>query len=218
MNESSTTRCLYFARSGNSLRAAIALELSGVEAERVCLDMSAGEHKASAFLALNPVGTVPVFVEERGDGPAFVLTQSAAIADYVLRHSRPDLYPVEPRSAALVQSSTLSAVSDISVQNALSRYLSFSPEASRFVQARFLAILRASLDGLMKQPFVCGNRMTVADIAHFPVVYMRRPMLAAAGEFAHVLEWIDRMMQMPAVLRAVEYAGIELPFGEKHDA
>ncbi len=205
-------RRLYHARSGNSLRAAIAIELAGIDVQRTCLDLAAAEHQTPAFLKLNPAAAVPVYVEETDGEPAFVLTQSAAIAEYVLRAARPELFPCAAIDAARVSSAVHAAVGDIAVQNGLMRYLSFSPESVAFLQARFVHTLRASLRGLHAHRHVCGAQMTVADVAHYPVVHMRRPMLVAFGGSEHVLAWADRMRDLAPVARAIAYAGIELPF------
>jgi GST-like protein len=202
----------YFARSGNSLRAAIAIELAGVAVDKIALDMGAGEHKAAAFLALNPAGTVPVWAEQaEGDERPLVLSQSAAICERVLQATRPDLFISGAAGRARMQASVYAAVSDLAVQSALMRYLRFSPDSVRFIRRRWLAMMQAQLDGLRDQPFVCGPRMSLADIAHYPVVHLRRPLLAALGGFGHVLRWADRLRAQPAVQRAIDDAGLELP-------
>ena len=63
-----TRPTLYFSRTGNSLRAAIAVELAPIEVDRQFLDMARREHKAPDFLAINPAGAVPVFVDVRDSG------------------------------------------------------------------------------------------------------------------------------------------------------
>lgn len=204
-------RTLHFARSGNSLRAAIAVELAAAPVEKVLLDTAAGDNRTPAFLALHPGGTVPVYVERLADGRDLVLTQSAAIADHLLQPARPELYPRDAAERAQVQSSVYAAVSDLAVQNALMRYLAFSPDSVQFVRERFLRLLAAAFAPLKAQPWVCGPRMSIADIAHYPVVHMRRAQLEAMGGFGHVLDWAARMREDAAVARACAYAGLELP-------
>ena len=65
---------LFHARSGNSFRAAIGTELSPKPIARQLLDLTQGDHKSAEHLVRNPVGAVPVYVEDDK-----VLTQSGAI-------------------------------------------------------------------------------------------------------------------------------------------
>ncbi|MBA2672805.1 glutathione S-transferase family protein [Ramlibacter sp.] len=203
-------RTLYYAPSGNSLRAAIAAELAGLPVEKIRLDVAAGDHRTPAFLELNASGTVPAYLERLPSGEELVLTQSAAIADHLLLPARPDLYPDDPIERVRVQSSVYAAMSDLAMQNSLMRYLAFSPDSVQFLRERFLRMLAASFEGLKTQPWVCGPRMTIADIAHYPVVHMRGAQLEAMGGFSHVLDWAARMRELEAVRRAAAYAGLAL--------
>jgi GST-like protein len=200
-------RRLIHARSANSLRAAIALELAGVAFERTELDLAAGDHRSPAHLALDPAGKVPVYLEDD-----FVLTQSGAIALHVLSGARTELVPGEPRRHAAVMASLCAAISDIAVQNALMRYMAFDRRNVGFLRARLVDSLRAALAGLADHRFVCGDALSIADVAHYPVVHMRRPMLAALGGFDHVLGWADRLRTLAPFGRAIAWCGLELPF------
>jgi GSH-dependent disulfide-bond oxidoreductase len=202
-------RTLVHARSANSLRAAIALELAGAGFERTVLDLAADDQRA-ALLALHPAGKVPVYVED-SEGERFVLTQSGAIIDHVLREARPELFPVDRRQRASVHASVCAAISDVAVQNALLRYMAFDARNVGFLRDRLLDALRAALAGLADHAFVCGEALTVADVAHYPVVHMRRALLARAGGFGHALDWADRLRTLEPWSRAIGYSGLELP-------
>ena len=56
---------LYGARTGNSLRAAIALEEAGLAYVQQFIDLRAGAHRQPDFLALNSAGQVPILVDRR---------------------------------------------------------------------------------------------------------------------------------------------------------
>lgn len=71
-----------FGESGNSYKAALALELSGLDWEPVYVDFFNGETRTEAYRAINPMGEAPVLV----DGPVTV-TQSGAIQAYVTEHT-----------------------------------------------------------------------------------------------------------------------------------
>lgn len=197
---------LYYARSGNSLRAAIAVELAAVEVRKHELNLLGKEHKQHWFVKINPAGAVPVLVERSAD-ESLVLTQSGAIMAHLLGRHRPDLWPQTPAEKSHCMASFIAALSDVAVQNGLARYLEPMPEASRFVFGRLTESILAAFAAVAGQPFLCGRSKTVADYAHLPVIQMREPALAALPDFKHVTAWLARMQDDPAVARAVAWAG-----------
>ena len=71
-----------FGESGNAYKAALALELSGLEWEPVKVDFFGGEGRSPEFRGLNAMGGVPVLVD--GD---FRTSQSGAIQAYITEKS-----------------------------------------------------------------------------------------------------------------------------------
>ncbi len=71
-----------FGESGNAYKAALALELSGLDWEPVYLDFFAGVNRSPEYRAMNVMGEAPVM--EDGD---LRLTQSGVIQDYVSEKS-----------------------------------------------------------------------------------------------------------------------------------
>ena len=74
---------LYGAQTGNCIRAAIALEEVGLSYTPKFVDLSSGAHQGADYLALNPLGKVPVLVQKEEGREPFILTQSNAI----IRHA-----------------------------------------------------------------------------------------------------------------------------------
>src|SRR5215216_1641532 len=74
--------------TGNSIRAAMALEESDLMYEPRKVALARGEHRADAYLELNPIGRVPTLVDSDGPGgEPLVLTQSNAIMLYIAEKS-----------------------------------------------------------------------------------------------------------------------------------
>jgi len=67
-----------FGESGNAYKAALTLQLSGLEWEPVFVDFFNGGTRTPEFRAINSMGEVPVMVD--GD---LTLSQSGAIQDYI---------------------------------------------------------------------------------------------------------------------------------------
>ena len=200
---------LYYAATGNSFRAAVALEECGLEHRRHKVDLLKGEHKRPDFLALNPAGAVPVMIDTDGpEGATVTLSQSGAILLYAAeRVGR--FIPADP----LVRIETLrwfmAAVTDAAPGSAIILYMgSFAPEPSEanqgFLEGRLMNVLR-SFDGQIgDQDFVVGE-ISIADLALFPVVNQRRPLVERSGDCANLLRWADRMAARPAVQRALAF-------------
>lgn len=90
----------YF-RSSASYRVRIALNLKGIDYERVEISLIAGEQRSDAYLEQNAQGFVPMLVA--GDD---VIIQSLAIIDWIDRaYPEPRLIPDDPmpRAVALAQ-------------------------------------------------------------------------------------------------------------------
>lgn len=89
----------YF-RSGTSHRLRIALNLKGVQADYIAVDLRHEEHLQDAFKRLNPQGLVPALVLDDGQ----VLTQSPAIIEWLEeRHPQPPLLPQSAEARAQVR-------------------------------------------------------------------------------------------------------------------
>lgn len=89
----------YF-RSGTSHRTRIALELKGLQAEYIAVDLLHEEHLKGNFHEVNPQALVPALVLDDGT----VLTQSPAIIEWLEEtHPTPPLLPQEPRARAHVR-------------------------------------------------------------------------------------------------------------------
>lgn len=90
----------HFFRSGTSHRLRIALNLKGLPADPVAVDLRTGQHEQSAFKALNPQGLVPALQTDAGD----VLIQSPAIIEWLEEtHPTPPLLPTDPLDRARVR-------------------------------------------------------------------------------------------------------------------
>ena len=88
-----------FFRSGSSHRLRIALNLKGLTAEYVAVDLRTEEHLGAAFKALNPQGLVPALVVDET-----VLIQSPAIMEWLEeRYPIPALLPASLTDRARVR-------------------------------------------------------------------------------------------------------------------
>src|SRR4051812_33465315 len=190
--------------SGNSARAAFALEEAKVAYDVHVLDTKSGENKSAAYLAINPMGKIPALVD--GD---LRLWESNAINWYVAeRFPRAGLLPQTPEGRASVhrwlffQAGHVSPACVPVFRATNERVKAFwqsqadpqAAEAGRKELARFLPVLEEALrtgDWLERQ-------FSLADIAHAPHL-----LLIAEGGFdfapyPRLRGWLDRLRRRAA--------------------
>lgn len=175
----SLPRLFDYHRSSASYRVRIALNLKGVDHERVPVNLLEAEQKAEAYRARNPQGLVPML---EIDGRR--LTQSIAIVAY-LETTRPDppLLPGDPGDAAHVRALALTIACDIHPLNNLRVLKYLSGPLGQGQEARdawYRHWICEGFDALeaMAAPnagrFLFGDSPTLADICLVPQVYNAR--------------------------------------------
>ena len=193
-----TIQLYCFGESGNSYKAALALELSGLEWEPVFVDFFNGETRTPEFRALNPMGEAPVMVD--GD---ITLSQSGAIQDYVSSKSG----RLGGRSAAERREILRWQFWDnhkLSSPAGMTRFLmNFLPEEKRpqeviaFTQARLKSaykVLDAHLDG---REWIVGDQPTIADLSCCGYLYYPEPFGFERTDWPHIDAWLGRISALP---------------------
>jgi maleylacetoacetate isomerase len=98
-----------FWRSQATFRVRIALNLKGLKADPVYIDLDAGDQHKAEYTSVNPQKVLPALIEDDGN----VLFQSMAILEYLDEtHPEPPLLPKDPRGRARVRALSLITVAD----------------------------------------------------------------------------------------------------------
>jgi len=156
--------------SGNTHRVKALLGLLGVEYEYVLVDLKAGEHKQPEFLALNPLGQVPVFVD--GD---LVLRDSIAAMVYIAEKFDTDntWYPSDLADKAKVQEWMSRALNEIQHGPFMVRAIKLFgiPTDPEPVKAKATALFDTLFEPhLAANEWLVGGKPSLADLACYAYI------------------------------------------------
>lgn len=182
--------------SGNAHRAQALLTLLGVDYQYVLVDLKAGEHKGAAFLALNPLGQVPVLTD--GD---LALRDSTAILLYIAhKHDRAHKWlPVDAVGAAQVQEWLSVAVNEIQHGPFVVRAIKLfgSPadpgEANAKTHKLFTDLIEPHLSG---RNWLVGSAPTLADLACYSYIARVTEGGFDLGRYPAIGAWLARVEQI----------------------
>lgn len=159
---------LYHCHNARSFRPLWTLEEMGLPYELKMLPFPPRD-LAPDYLAVNPLGTVPTFL----DG-AMRLTESAAICQYLVTRYGPSSLAVAPTEADFGLYLNWLHFGEATLtfpQAVVLRYSVFAPPEKRLDQVAadysrwFLARLRGIDAVVSRQPTLCAGRFTAADIS-----------------------------------------------------
>ncbi|PZM15140.1 glutathione S-transferase family protein [Rhizobium tubonense] len=187
---------LYFhPLSGHAHRARLFLSLIDADAEIIEVDMRAGEHKAPAFLALNPFGQIPVL-----DDDGVIITDSNAILVYLAKKSADRTWlPEDAAGAAAVQRWLSVAAGEIAYGPCAARLVTVfgAKFDANEVIARAHAILKLIDAQLARRQWIAADHPTIADVALYS--YIARAPEGNVDRYAyrHVSAWLARVEALP---------------------
>jgi maleylpyruvate isomerase len=170
-------------RSTSAWRVRIALNLKGIPYERrvVNLIKDGGEQHSVAYRALNPLGQVPLLIDDDGSHQPFALSQSMAIIHYLEeRFPAPSLFPATPdlraraRQLAEIVNSGIQPLQNTSLSAALRDAGVADPQTvARAFNTRGLHALEAIATDTAGT-FMLGDTVSIADVYLIPQLYSAR--------------------------------------------
>lgn len=178
-----------FPRSGNTLKVRIALRLLSLPFEESM--PSHGEHKRPPFTELNPLGQVPVLVDD-----GVVLRDSQAILVYLAAAYRPGEWDgVAPAERGSIAQWMSFAANELQHgPNALRRIVQFDAPLDKRVASnatdQALEILERHLSSRL---WLESGRMTIADMACAPYVALAPQGGVNLEPFAAIRSWLGRI-------------------------
>ncbi|MEO9819793.1 MAG: glutathione S-transferase [Paracoccaceae bacterium] len=186
-----------FGESGNSYKAALALELSGLDWEPVFVDFFNGASRTDAYRELNTMGEAPLLID--GD---LKLSQSGVIQQYISdktgKFAGADDTRYEVLRWVLWDNHKLSSMCG------MTRFLmNFLPEDKRpkdviaFNQGRLqaaFAVLDTHLDG---RDWIVGSGLTNADLSCCGYLFYPEPYGFERSNWANIDRWMTNIETLP---------------------
>lgn len=188
--------------SGNSLRAAIALEESGLSyaATRINSD----DNRTDVFLSLNPAGEVPILIDRR-ESRVVVISQSNAIMLHVAENAPNALIPLGRGEKGRFYERLFYFVTDVIGPNTGAFVIKAveSDRAKEVLVERAVAKLEAAERFLSKGSFMIGDRFSLVDISAYSIAKVLERRIDWKSR-PQLRRWFDEIAERPAVIRGVQ--------------
>jgi len=202
---------LYAAGTSNGMRARIALEECGLKYNWHPIDLTKGEHKTPQYLAMNPMGQIPVLIDNEGPGgKKITLAQSSAIMMYAAEKSG-KFIPKDPAKKAAMLEAYMSASTDITPMfgavNACVRAKDPAPYAAAgdMFKDRLKGYFKVWNENLGKRKYAAGDEFTIADLSLYAGYWRTKgafPELLSG--FSNLERWGKEMAERPGIQRATK--------------
>ncbi|WP_322097264.1 glutathione S-transferase [Pelagibius sp. Alg239-R121] len=193
--------------SGHCHRVELFLSILGLPYETVDLDMANGAHKAADFLALNPLGQVPVI----DDGGVVIADSNAILIYLAAKYDDGSWYPSDAVGVAEVQRWLSVAAGQIAFGPAAARLVTVfgAPLNAEELVARAAGILGV-LDGVLADRlFLAGEKPSIADVSGYSYIAHAPEGNVSLEPFPNVRAWLARVEALPGfVAMPVTKAGL----------
>jgi glutathione S-transferase len=186
-----------FGESGHSYKAALTLELSGLDWEPVFVDFFAGQHRGEDYRNLNVMAEAPVLID--GD---IRLSQSGVIQQYIT--DKTGKFGGAPDEKYEVLRWVLWDNHKLSSQVGMTRFLmNFLPEDKRpkevigFMQGRLKAAFATLENQLRGRDWLVGDGMTNADLTCCGYLFYDEPFGFDRKDHPNIDAWLTRISATP---------------------
>ncbi|MCA8061305.1 glutathione S-transferase family protein [Burkholderia sp. AU38729] len=194
----------YTANTPNGHKVAIYLEEAGLAYDRVHVNLSAGEQRSPAFLAINPNGKIPAIVDHDAGLTVF---ESGAILSYLAAKTGV-LHPDTLAERTAVQQWLHFQIGGI---GPMLGQLWWFLHASKTVNAQALERYRNEarrlygvVNGrLAESAYLASPRYSIADIAAFPWLRAAPELDLDLADYPHVERWLAGIEARQAVQRGL---------------
>ena len=193
-----TIKLYCFGESGNAYKAALALELSGLDWKPVYVDFFNGETRTPEFRALNVLGEVPVMVD--GD---LVLSQSGAIQYHIVRDHKTFMGQTYADTREVMRWVLFDNHKVSGVAGTLRFNLNFLPEAKRsedvnnFLSLRLKSALKVMETHLDGRDWLVSDYPTMGDLSCCGYLFYPEPFGFERTDYPNIDRWLGNISALP---------------------
>lgn len=197
-------KLLGFPPSPNTWKVRAVAAHLGLPLEFEFVDLTKGQQRTPAYLAINPTGRTPVLID--GD---FTIWESNAIMQYLGSRSPNSLWPNDAGARADIarwQSWQLAhwgaeACEPLIFQRLVKAFMNLGAPDPAVVAKATDAFHREAgvLDALLsKRPYLVGSDLTLADFAVAAPLFYSKEAELPLTDYRHVRDWFARVSALPA--------------------
>ncbi|MBC8242512.1 MAG: glutathione S-transferase family protein [Alphaproteobacteria bacterium] len=172
----------------------------GLEYERMDVGGAFGQNDQDWYLALNPMGRVPVL-----DDDGYILWESHSIIRYLARKHASGLYPSDPQACADVdkwmdwqigfQQPAITPAFWNLIRTAEADRDMAAVQASSAETAKLYRMVDQHLQG---RDFMAGNSFSIADVPVGAMTYRWYGLEVEHPDYPNLRAWYERLTQRPA--------------------
>lgn len=199
---------LYGFDTSNTIK--IALLLEELETSYVIhpVNIRKGANRSDEFLAVNPLGKVPVIVDRTNKTTPVTVTESAAILIYLAEKHGTFLAKDTVIRAKTMEWLLFQAASCGPIFGQSEYWLYLAPQKNSAAIARYAELSSHIMDQLDRHlainRYFAGEGYTIADMAHFGWMSRRHKAGLHIGERRNLRRWFDAIDGRPAARRALD--------------
>jgi glutathione S-transferase len=181
--------------SGNCYKVRLFCALAQIPIDLIPVDFMAGEHKTPKFLALNPLGELPIL-----DDNGYILRDSQAILVYLAsKYGGEAWLPKDPAHMAKVMQWLSTSANNVqngpSAARLVDKFGYALDKATTIKNSNFiLPIFEAHLG---KNDWLEMERVTIADVACFPYIALSHEGGVSLVAYPNIRAWIARIKALP---------------------
>lgn len=188
---------LYGSIRSSSARCHWLLNEISLEYETITLDMGAKENKSPEYLALNPNGKVPTLVDND-----FVIYESVAINNYLVRKYKPELYGANEEEMSLVDQWNIWSFVELYKFASVPLYFKLfgwgSEEQATEASQKAMKLFEILDNHLANKTYLLGDKFTVADINLGSVTTQMERGGFKAEDFVNILKYNQNLTSKPS--------------------
>jgi GST-like protein len=200
---------LYGGGSANAMKIVIMLEELGLPYQIQNVNLMRGEQYSAQYLKLNPIGKIPMIVDDGGAAPGQPIFESGAILIYLAEAYQSDLLPASGAVRWEALKWLMAQVAWVGPMIGQHSHFRIHPsEAGNYASTRYhnqAQRVFQVLDGhLADKDYLAGDHYTVADIATWPWINYLPNQGFDWADYPMLHAWRDRLAERPAMVRGLE--------------